>query len=468
MTEGITNESLILSLFNQYIFQSAKNEIEHIEYYFSTNPSTIGNPFIEELIKAIKTYSLDAIGEPLFNSILMKCRKTPQEASHIMQELIKWKNYSKEEIQPAAKYLKDIVSASIISRANKLYAESPSDYLKYLKNANISTSDIETFTATSFDSIDINTIIAESGNSVINTNVDFINRVFPSAGGIERGQLGIISAPPGVGKTLAAMNLALCMASQGEKVLYVSCADMNMKDFIVRMGSIAFGISFTESFKNLPMVYERLKSIVKDNLEISINAGGTVSGDDIIEKATAGNYTVVFIDYDGVLEGVSDGDSMYNTFGDLYNKLTKLSIAGKLVFVCSQPKVFAYDKLIGLADIGESSRKQQVADFIWTISNVNQDCPNHLYVMSFPKARRGRVGSKCYVIRIEGRFIEIPKGVYDQLRVVTEEKDYTEADINQMVAMYNQQYNDIQKNLQQVQQPNNRPEQRHLQNPFTN
>ena len=51
---GITNEGLVLSLFNQYLFQDAKNNIENLEYYFSTNPATQGNPFIGELIKAIK------------------------------------------------------------------------------------------------------------------------------------------------------------------------------------------------------------------------------------------------------------------------------------------------------------------------------------------------------------------------------------------------------------------------------
>lgn len=472
MTKGITNESLIFSLFNQYLFNDAKNNIEHVEYYFETNPATSGNPLIEELVDAIKTYSFDAIGEPLFKSILMKCSKTEAESREIMSEIVTWKCYNKDEIQPAAKYLKDIISASIIQRANRLYNNSPSEYLKYIKNYDLHVSDIETFSSTSFDNIDINTIIAESSGGVVKTNVDFINRSFPSVQGLERGQLGIISAAPGTGKTLFAMNLALYMASQGEKVLYVSCADMNWKDFIVRMGSIAFGIPFADAYKNIKQVYEQLKNLVGNNLEISINAGGTVDGDDIVEKAMNDNYSVVFIDYDGVLKGVSDGDSMYSTFGDLYNKLTKLSISGKLVFVASQPKIFSYDKIIGLADIGESSRKQQVVDLILTISNPNIDCPNHLFVLSLPKARRGKSGTRCYVIRIEGRFIEIPKGIYDQLRQETEEKTYTEADIRLMIDRYNMQYSNIQKNLQSInnaapQQPQQN-QQSHLKNPFTN
>ena len=118
---GITNEGLVLSLFNQYLFQEAKNNIENLEYYFRTNPGTQGNPLIEELVNAIKTYSFESIGEPLFRSILMKCRKSETEIRQILDEVIKWKQYNKEEIKPAAKYLRDLVSASIITRANYLY-----------------------------------------------------------------------------------------------------------------------------------------------------------------------------------------------------------------------------------------------------------------------------------------------------------------------------------------------------------
>jgi len=445
------NLELLYSFFNQYIFNTAKQNISNIEYYYQTNPNTMTNPLVNELISAIKTYELDAIGSPLFKSILMRCNKSPEESAKIMDDIRRWKLYSKEQIAPAAKYLSDICAAAVLQKAGRLYQESPSDYLKYLKNVDYHSSDIEIFTATPFDRVDINTIIADESKGAISTNVDLINRAFAPHNGIERGQLFLVSAPPGVGKTLFAMNLACWMASHGEKVLYVSLADMNMKDFIVRMGSIAFGIPFANAYKNISGIYDNLKKMVGNNLEVSINAAGQVSADDIVEKVMAGNYSVVFVDYDGVIKGVTEGDSMYNTFGEVYNTFTKLSMSGKLCIIASQPKVFAYDKLIGLADIGESSKKQQVVDAILTISNVNPDCPNHLYIMQIPKARRGRVGSKAYVIRLSnGRFKEIPKGVYDQLRLEQEEKEYTEQEIDNMIHAFNVQYDKIKQNTQQM------------------
>ena len=440
-TNGITNEGLILSFFNQYLFQSAKNNIENLEYYFATNPATQGNPLIEELVKAIKDYSFDSIGEPLFRSILMKCRKSDMEANQIMSDIIRWKSYSREQIKPAENYLKDIISLSIISKANQMFSDRPSDYIKYLKNCNYNASDLEVFSTVNFNNLDINSIVADSGNGFVTTNINFLNEAFQPIRALERGQLGIICAPPGVGKSLEAMNLALWMASQGEKVLFVCLGDNNMKDFIVRMGSIALGISFAEAYQNLNAVYESLKSMVRNNLEVSINPAGVVSAEEIVEKAKSDSYSVVFIDYDSNIKGACEGDSMYLSMGLIYNKFTELTLDGKLVFICSQPKNGVWKDFIKLSDIGESSRKQHACDFCITISDLLEDNPNHLYYMSLVKARRGEVGSGSYMIRIQGRFIEIPRSVYENIAAIKERVSYTEADINKMIDDYRNSQN---------------------------
>lgn len=449
LSANVNNETMIFGFFNQYVFQEAKNNIEHLKYFFDTNIATSNNPLIRELLNAIDTYNLDAIGEPLFNSIFIRCKKTPAESGELMQEIKKWKLFTKEEIEPAYKYLKDVVAASIVTRAQKLYNQSPSEYLKYLKNINVDTSDMNVFSATKFNKVDINTIVAEDSRGAVSTNVEFINRAFAPMDGIERGQLGIICSPPGTGKSLEAMNLALWMAAKGEKVLYACLGDMQMKDFLIRMGSIAFGLTFAQSHANLSEVYDRLKNIVKDNLEISINPAGVVTADEIVEKVLNEGFTVAIVDYDGNLAGVSEGESMYNTYGDVYNTFTKLNLAGVLTIICAQPKIYSWNQMINMSDIGESSKKQHAADWIWTISNPNPDCPNHLYVMSLVKARRGNVGARAYCIRINARFIEIPRGLYENLRLETDEKNYTEQDIRQMIEAFNNQTRSIERNLQQ-------------------
>ena len=453
----MNNFDLLYSLFNPFVYQEAKNNIKYLEYYFMVNPNTSGNPLVDEFVKAIKTYDYDTIGEPLFQSIFTKCRKNAGESAKIMSELKKWMSFNQEQIKPAIENLQNVCSSLIIQKANRLFADSPTEFIKYIKNYNITTSDKEIFHSTKFNEIDIQSIIAENSKGAISTNIDWINRSFVPHNGIERGQLGIICAPPGVGKSLLAMDLALWMAISGEKVIYYCLGDMNMRDFIIRMGSIAFGRPFAEIYGNLEYVYNSLVKMVGNNLEISINQAGVVTAEEMVDMALSGKFTVAIVDYDGNIAGASEGDSMYHTFGNIYNTLTKLNLEGLLTLVCAQPKVGSWNRQIELEDIGESSRKQHAADFVITLSNVNPDCPNHLYTLKLPKARRGKVGSKAYVIRIEGRFIEIPKGIYDQLRMITEEKNYTEQEINEMVQRFKRNMEEINKRMESK-YPSNPPQ----------
>jgi archaellum biogenesis ATPase FlaH len=462
---NVNNESLLLSFFNQYLFNEAKQNIEHIEYFYQTTPSTSGNPFIKELIDSIKNYNLDAIGEPLFRSILARGGKTQQEADQLMSEILKWKQYNREEIAPAAKDMRDVISTAIIRKASARFGNSSTDFLKYLKNVNVSTGDGEMFSSTSFDKIDINTLIADSKDSCVATNVDLINRAYASCGyKIPMSQLVVIAATPGSGKTLFAMNLALWFASIGKKTLYTSLADMNLRDFVTRLGSIAFNCSFAESFQNTKEIYENLTKITGSNLEISINSAGTVTADQIVEKAMNDNFDVVFVDYDGVLktgDGKSADESMYNAFGDAYNKLTALSVNGKkLVFICSQLKVTSNQggNLISLSDLAESSKKGQIVDAVIAMSKISgPDCPHQLFDIRFTKCRRGRVGTHGTFIRNQARFIEIPRGLAEQLKMETEDREYTDQQIQAMAERYKQSEQVVNQAIKQEQKRHDNP-----------
>lgn len=448
------NLEFLYSLMSPYLYQEAKNNIKHLEYYFSTNPETAGSPLVHELIDAIKTYDYQAVGDPLFKSILSKTGKTRKEAEVILEELKKWQTYPENLIQPSRKLLADTVAKVEIDQILYKFKDSPSDAYKALKNSNINANVDSVFGSTSFSNINIQKILAEKDLGAIQTNYSWLNNVFPPHNGIERGQLGIICAPPGVGKSLFAMNLALYFATNGVKVLYVTLGDLSERDWIVRFGAIYLGCSFASAYENMESVYYGLQKLLKDNLEISINPSSKVTAQEIVDYSLSRDFEVIFVDYDANHKGASDGtedsgSSMYSTLGAIYSEYTKLSLAGRLVFMCSQPKISAWHTLIGLSDIGESKRKQETADFIITISDTARDCPNHLYTAYIPKARRGRVGTKKYLIRVEGRFLEIPKGVYDQLSQETEEIEYTSQDIMRMVNEFEKQRAMITQQVQQ-------------------
>ncbi len=457
---------MLFSLLNQFIFNQAKQNIENIEYYFDTNPSTSGNPLVKEILYAIRNYNLDAIGQPLFESILAKCSKTPQESKQIMDEIIKWKSYTKEQVQPAADYLNNICAAAIIRKAGQFYNQSPAEYLKYLKNVDYVSTNVDIFGSTGFSKIDINSIVAESADSYIPSRYEWINQSFDPNPGYPKGMMAIVCAAPGTGKSLWLMSEALYFATHGYKTLYVALGDLNMKDFIVRTGAMYGGISFADTQRNIGSIYNSMCQILGDNLEISINAAGKVSADEIVEfvKSRGTFYDVVIIDYDSNSKGVGEGDSMYNEFGKLYETINELVLLGKLVFIASQPKISAWqNSVLEMSDIGESSRKQHTADMIIGIGR-EEKCPNHLHTIKISKNRRGEEGAKEYTIRLNnGRWKSLPKGLYDRLKMETEKKMYTEFEIDSMIGEYNAQTHNIQSGMMQKQQT-----QRPGINPFIN
>lgn len=449
---------VLLSMFNQFIFAEAKANIESVKYYYTVNPATSGNKLYEELISAIENYDLDSVGEPLFRAIFMKCGKNKTESDELLKEIIKWKSLSKEEILPFKKHIQNITASSILRKANKKFEDDPAEFIKYIKNVNFQTSELEIFSSRTVKDFDIKSILSDDSKGAIKTNYEWLNNAFAPYYGLERGQLGIISAPPGTGKSLICQNLAIWMAAQGEKVLYVTLGDMNYKDFLIRGASIAFGVPFSVSAANLGEAYKQLGELVKDNLEISINPAGVITANEIVDYVKSKDFSVVVIDYDGNIAGVNSSDSMYNTYGDIYNTFTKLTLDGKLVLVCSQCKINTWGagNVIGLDGMADSSKKQHSADFIVTLSKTALDCPNHLYTMSLPKARRGEEGSMAYVIRLNsGRFIEIPRGIYEQLKSETEKVEYTENQINTMKVQFKIQEDKIKQSLNNISNNNN-------------
>lgn len=430
------NLDFILSLFNQYCFNDAKNNIESLEYYVNVNPATSGNTLISSLLQAIKNYSFDSIDLPLFQSILMKDHKSPQEQRQIVNDLMRWKGYSKQQMAPTKKYLEDIIASSIISKANSKFANDPMGYLNYLKQSSIKIDRSEVLNSQSFDKIDINTIVAESSDKRYKSYFEWFNSQFEPYHEIDFGQMLIVSAPPGTGKTLFMMTEALNLAmTTPYRSLYVSLGDMNIRDFVVRMGAIQTGMSFGETAKNLNSVYNTLKQFTGDRLDISINPAGTVNIDDLVDYVLSNNYDAVFLDYDSNLKMENSTNSMYLDYGNIYNALTKLTIAGLLVVVGSQPNKLVWkNEEIDLSDLGESSRKGHTTDMAITFSKFQ--CPNHCGIMKVAKNRRGEVGDTIGYIRLNnGRFRTIP---IDMAKHIAGEpkKFYTDKDIDEMMSLY--------------------------------
>ena len=189
------NLDLVYSLFNQYVFTEAKNNIDLIEYYFQTRHATIGNKLIESLLDSVRKYPLEALDLPLFQALLIKDGKNDAEQQKILGDIIKWKRYDKTQIEPTRKLIRDICATSIISQANSLYPNNPSDYLKHLKQVDLRVDHSDVMTISDFDKIDVDSMIADGVGAGYPSRYGWINDAFEPLNKYELGQIVMISAP---------------------------------------------------------------------------------------------------------------------------------------------------------------------------------------------------------------------------------------------------------------------------------
>ena len=428
------NLELLYSLFNQHVFQDAKNNIESLEYYFNTNPSTSGNPLVNSLLDAIKNYSFETIDVPLFQSILQRDRKTIREQSQILEEIMKWKRYNKAQMAPAKAYLKDICAGALIQRANNKFQGSAYEFYKYIKNSDLKVDNSDILYSEKFGDFDINEMSDNQNLVGYPSTFPWINSLFEPGHQYESGQMALICCPPGTGKTLWMMTEALTMAlTTNAKIHYLAMGDMKPRDFIIRMGAIYTGKTFGEVAMNLKPVYEALKERINDRLEITVVPAGQVTVDDYVDYVRSKDYGIVFIDYDSNFK-LKESESMYNDFGIVYNSLTKLTLDGRLVFVAAQPKINVWSNpVIELGDVGESARKIHTVDILFTAGKYVES-PNHVGIFKCCKNRRGEEGGRVGYIRLNnGRFKFIPIELAKQLGSETAKKNYTEADIDILI-----------------------------------
>lgn len=453
MEENSSYLSLIYAFFNQYLFNEAKTNIRDIKYYFDTNPATAGNPLVECLLGAIKDYDFSSMTLPLFQGILMKTGKTQAEGKQILDEIVKYKMMDKNAIEPAKKYLKDIIATVYLRRAEKLYSTSPSDYIKYIKDINFKSTNEDYMAPITFNKLDINSIIAMESTKGIKSYFDWVNNAYQPECCYPNHGLVLLSMPPGSGKSCFAMLECLNFLKQGFRVCYVCLGDMTYKDFIIRMAAMCTGLPYFEIKKDIKQAYETLEKVIEDRLELIVAPSSTISVDELIDHIkTKGDKTdVLMIDYDSNLKTTVMTDSMYLVYREIYARLSELTIDhNKLVFILSQPQKNSWQNpIIEQNEIGESAGKVHAADLIITRGKEPGNL-NGLGTFKIVKNRSGDENVIDYSILLKnGRFKSLPKAIFEDIKQVQDKKMFSETEIDTMVSMYLQSRSNFNKEITQ-------------------
>lgn len=430
----LTKLSLVYAMFNSHIFQEVKNNIDLIERYYLTDSTTMTNTLIRKLLDSIRMYDISSIDEPLFRSILANEGKTDSESESILNEIIKYKVYDEKQIKPIRDHIRGIGNQALISLAASKYPNDPEGYVKFLKTSEYKKDTSNIMTTINFSQLDINSIISKSSEGW-ESHYRFINETYDPLFKYETGQMVMVTGKPGTGKTLFMMSECLHMSINGARCHYIALGDMNPGDFVQRMGAMYSGFSFAEAKMQMANMFNGLSRLMKDRLGLTIVPSAEITVDEYLEYIMdrIDDYDVFFIDYDSNFKPTKDAN-MYIEGGYLYDKLTTLTNAGKLVFIAAQPKISAWGKEeLELPDVGESSRKQHSVDSV-----IGIGCgpgPNHIGKFTIPKNRRGEVGVVQPYIRLNnGRFIPIPDQVYNKIKGISDKRMFSEGDINAMIA----------------------------------
>lgn len=217
------------------------------------------------------------------------------------------------------------------------------------------------------------------------------------AGGPLPGELYVISAPPGRGKSTVLVNIGAYALLKGKDVVHIFVGDNTEADGVLRYCARLTGVAMSQIMLNSQQYLDSWKYL-KDNFDLgnlllgAYSIGSPSIGD--LRSFVTKNMTrkgikpvVLIVDYIDNCRRNPNLNS-YEALGDLYTELKNLCEELKLVgWTASQPKVETWDDTNpGLSSLAESSKKQHVLDGMLTLSKAS-DTSYSLYV---PKLRRGR------------------------------------------------------------------------------
>lgn len=252
-------------------------------------------------------------------------------------------------------------------------------------------------------------------------------------GGYKYGDLVLVSAAPGVGKTTMLVCEGVESLRQGLKVFHIVLGDMSGFDLFTKYVARILNEDLAEIIKN-PMKYSNNAEVVKlmANLRVDIQPSFKYTADQIITKCKAvkeeHDFDVVILDYDSNV-AQTNTDSMYLEGGYSYGLYKGLAITEKCLFlIASQPKIeFWEHEVIPMNAANESSRKQHHIDFMITLGRKKGT--SRVGTLNLPKVRRGLSG-KMARVKFEGHtssIVEIFQAEYDN--IISEEGKKAKEDI---------------------------------------
>lgn len=238
--------------------------------------------------------------------------------------------------------------------------------------------------------------LTETVRDTVPTAWDCINDVM--SGGLASGELGIIIAPPGVGKSWFLSKIGLYAIKQGIDVVHYTLELRDMPS-AQRYDTCLIGIP-PQDLKDYPNELKKAVSLLKGNLYIKYYNQKTASCNTFAAhldhlKKFGINPGLIIIDYGDLVKNIGkvSGDAYFD-LGNVFSEMRTLAGTHNIpVWTATQSGRKSIDLEIIHADkVSESFAKIMIADFIMSLSRKDTDKLSHTGRFHIIKNRFGPDG----------------------------------------------------------------------------
>ena len=239
-------------------------------------------------------------------------------------------------------------------------------------------------------------------------------------GNMMGGDMMILAAATGMGKTCMMLNMAVSMAKQGKKVLIFSL-EMNKEQLINRIVASESGINsrqirnmeLTKSDEKKYWEYIYSEDFLKMNIQICTEYNITTSRIRNIVLGSAAD--IVFIDYLGLINS-TNRQSSYERVSEISRDLKLLAMESKKPFIVlhqlNRANADRKDKTPVLSDLRDSGKIEQDADiiaFVFRPAYYDGSADKGFIQLIIAKNRHGESGARCNL-----RFMPTTQKIYER------------------------------------------------------
>lgn len=216
-------------------------------------------------------------------------------------------------------------------------------------------------------------------------------------GGHGKGELGVVVAPTGAGKSMALVHLAAQAMKQGRNVVY----------YTLELGDTVIGRRFDSCLTGIPLkalnlskeeVFEKVRQIPGKLIikEYPTKSATTETIRNHIKKVEQRNFQVdmIIVDYGDLLKPISAQREKRNELENIYEELRGIAAEFKCpLWTASQTNRSGLNaEVVTMESISEAFNKCFVADFIFSLSRTQAHKQNNTGRIFIAKNRNGPDG----------------------------------------------------------------------------